>query len=254
MTINVFIQARIGSTRLPGKVLKKIVNKTILELISERVSRIKNIQNVVITTGDVEKNLEVIKEAQRLHINYFAGSEENVLDRFYRASLQYPSDFIIRITADCPLIDFDLINHAIEVFHESNIDILSISRKKTFPHGFEFEIFRKTALETAWNDMLSQFTSYEKFESVFIPPTKYMLEKKKFKNYDLVNNVDLSHIRITLDYPEDFVLIKKIYESLYFKNKNFGLKEILKLFEKEQDLYAINKNYVDNVSSISIEK
>ena len=117
MTINVFIQARIGSTRLPGKVLKKIVNKTILELISERVSRIKNIQNVVITTGDVEKNLEVIKEAQRLHINYFAGSEENVLDRFYRASLQYPSDFIIRITADCPLIDFDLINHEIGRAH-----------------------------------------------------------------------------------------------------------------------------------------
>lgn len=251
---HVYIQARIGSKRFPKKILKKILKKSIIELIIERVQRIENIDKIIVVTGPKEKNLELIKKVSQLGIEIFCGSEENVLDRFYKASNKYKSKNIIRITADCPLLDFNLINQGFKIFSEKNVDILSNVRNRTYPHGLDFEIFTNHALKIAWEDSFSQFKNYEKFRDTFIPPTKYMLEKKKFRKIDIENNENFSHIRITLDYKEDFELIKIIYETLYKNNSDFGLNEILSLFQKHPELLKINKKWIESETKLKIEK
>ena len=254
MNIHVFIQARIGSTRLPGKVLNKILEKTVIELTIERARQIKGLTEVIVVTGQKQKNLPLINELEKLQVKYFCGSENNVLDRFYKASLHFQSNVIIRITADCPLIEPDIISKGLDIFQKNDYDILSVNRFRTFPHGINFEIFNKDALEKSWKETLETFSSYEIFENTFIPPTKYMLEKKKFKNYDLKSEEKNAHIRITLDYPEDFELIKKIFESLYIEKKYFSLEQILDFLKTNPELLEINKKYVSLETDLNIEK
>lgn len=251
---HVFIQARIGSKRLPGKVLKKICDKSVIELVVERARKVSDIDNIIIVTGPKEKNQLLLDESKGLGVDYFCGSEENVLDRFYRASVEFKSDNIVRITADCPLIDFNVINKGLHVFRLNEYDILSNNRIRTYPHGLEFEIFRSDILKNAWTDNLSLYKNYDEFHSTFIPPTKYMLEKKKFKNFDLLNNTNLSDIRVTLDYPEDLELITKIYETLYSKNPSFALDEIVLLLQNNPLLQTINQKYRKHESGLEIEK
>ena len=245
MQIHVFIQARIGSNRLPKKILKKICNKTIIELIVERVNQIEGIDKIFVLTGPKNKNLELIKEVKRLGISYYCGKEENILDRFYNGAKEFKSDIIIRVTGDSPLIDPKLISKGLDIFKESNCDVLSINRFKTFPYGINFEIFSINALEQSWKDISKKY-SQEEFEKMFIPPTKHMLENKKFENYDLKNDEDLSSIRITLDYLEDLQLIEKLFEEFYSKNKYFDFKNIVDYLNKNPELNKLNKKYVHN--------
>jgi len=254
MKNHIFVQARLGSSRLPGKVLKKILGKTIIELIFERLQKVEGIDEIFLVTGTKDKNKPIIEESKKLSLEYFCGNEDNILDRFYKASLQFNSDNIIRITADCPLIDFNIISKGKRVFEEVNCDILSIVRKITFPHGFDFEIFKQDSLKKAWEDNLNKFSNKNEFFNSFIPPTKYMLEKKKFKNYDLTHAENLSHIRLTLDYQEDFELISKIYENLYEKNPFFSMDEILNFLNNNQYLLAINRKYAKYDHWLDIEK
>ena len=242
---HVFVQARLSSTRLPGKIMKKILNKTIIELVIERLYKVENIDKVVVVTGTKEKNLELINEIKRLGLDYFCGNEENVLDRFYKASNEFSPDNIIRVTADCPLIDFNIISRALETFAKSEYDILSNNRIKSYPHGFEFEIFKKEALHRAWNELSKKYAKNE-FEQIFVNPTQYMLQTQGFKNYDLVHTQNLSHLRLTLDYPEDLKLITLIYELLYHVNRYFTLNDILVLIQNNPSLLNINKRYADN--------
>ncbi len=254
MKTQIFVQARLGSTRLPGKVLHKICGKSIIQIIFERLQKVQNIDDIFLVTGTKESNHLLVNESEKLNLKYFCGSEENVLDRFYKASNEFNSENIIRITADCPLIDFNILNHGLEIYEKINCDILSIVRKRTFPHGFDFEIFRRKSLEESWKDNLSKYSNETEFLNTFIPPTKYMLEKKKFKNYDLVNKEDLSHIRLTLDYPEDFIVISKIYETLYKKNKYFTMNDILNFLNNNKKILDLNRKYINLNHELDIEK
>jgi len=251
MTIDVYIQASMFSERLPGKVLKKILNKSILELIVERVKQIKNFDRIILVTGPKEKNKLLLKEAQKLKIYYFTGSEKNILDRFYQASKKFNTDIIIRCTADNPLIDFNLINTGLEIFLKNNFDILGVDRKRTFPLGLNFQIFTKKALETAWKD--NQDIHKGNFDKIFIPPTRYMLEKRKFKNYTIISKKDYSDIRLTLDYQEDLEMISMIYQKLYPHNKKFGLPEILDFIKKNPKILQINAKHSKKIPPIKIQ-
>ncbi len=239
-----YIQARLGSKRLPRKVLKKIQDKTIFEIILERLSFIKNKNEIFLLTGEEEENTELIDEAKRLSIEYFSGSENNVLDRFKQASDIFQSDTITRITADCPLIDFEIIENGLKIFNSEKLDILSNNKIKTFPHGLDFEVFKKSALDKAWKNTYNEFLDKQVFFSTFIPPTKYMLEEEKFIHYNLKNEEDASHIRITLDYPEDFLVIKSIFDGLYPQNHKFVLKDIIEYVNKNPKILEINKKYL----------
>ena len=111
----IFIQARVNSTRYPRKILKKIDEKTILEIILDRIRNIKNINKIILVTGIKEKNNELVDEARKLGLDVFCGDEENILDRFYHAAKKFQPDNIIRITGDCPLIDSRIINQGLEI-------------------------------------------------------------------------------------------------------------------------------------------
>jgi spore coat polysaccharide biosynthesis protein SpsF len=254
MNTHIFLQARINSSRLPSKIMKKIMGKTVIELTIERISQIKDITEIIVVTGPKEKNTELIKEIERLGIKYFCGNEENILDRFYKASLNFKSDIIIRITADCPLISSEIIDKGLKKFKNNNYDVLSNNRIRTFPHGMNFEIFNKKSLELAWKNVRKGFSTIEKFESEFIPPTKYLLEKKQFNNFDMISKENNSQVRITLDYLEDFKLIEKIFKSLYKNNEYFSLKKILHFLNNNPKLLEINKKYVLTKNTFEIEK
>lgn len=241
----IFLQVRIGSSRLPEKALLKIRGKTMVELIIERLRKVKDIDKIILVTGKKKINAPLIEETKRLGIDYFQGSEENVLDRFYRASLKFRPDNIIRIGGDCPLIDFNLINKGLKIFKKGNYDILSNCRVRTFPQGLDFEIFTTQALKLSWQEHFKEFKNKkEEFDKTFINPTNYLRKGKKFKNKDLINNLDLSGIRIVLDYKEDFQLIKKIYENLYQENKYFSTKEILNFLKVNPNLLKLNQKYI----------
>ena len=164
MKNHVFIQAHLASKRLPGKVLKKICGKSIVELIAERAYNIKNIDEIILVTGSIEKNKSLVDEVKKIKLSYYCGNEENVLDRFYQASKEFNSDRIIRITGDCPLIDFNIINIGMSIFNRNTYDILSNNRIRTYPLGLNFEIFSKNALQKSWKEVLKDYENEEIFQ------------------------------------------------------------------------------------------
>ena len=238
---DVFIQARLNSTRFPKKILKTISNKTILQIIVERAKQIENIDKIVLVTGPEKLNSELFQEADRLGMQVFFGDEENVLDRFFQAGECYKPDNIIRITGDCPLLDFELISKGIDVFNsDEKIDLLTNTKKITYPHGFDFEIFTKRSLDKAWKE-ITENSKYHKKE--FINPVDYIMNSGKFNIFNLENIVDQSHIRLTLDYQEDLIMISEIYEKLISNNNYFTSDEIIVFLEKNPHLLKINEKY-----------
>ncbi len=231
MSTNLYIQAREGSTRLHGKVLKKLCNKTIIQILFERMFKVKNIKKIILITGSEIKNKNIIEECKRIHLDYFCGNEINLLDRFYNASLYFPSENIIRITADNPFTDYDLINKGLKLFTKGDYDILSNNRIKTYPLGLNFEIFTTKALQLAWKNTLYNFKNTV-FLKTEIPPTKYLLSDKNIKNYDFIHDKDLSKIALTIDTPQDFEMLSNIFESIYSNNHFFTLKDIMKYYNK----------------------
>ncbi len=244
MKNHVYLQARVFSERLPSKVLKKICGKTIIELIVERVQKIEKIDKIILVTGSEQQNKQLIEKFQKLNLDYFCGNEINVLDRFYNASNHFNSDNIIRITCDNPLVDYRIINQGLKIFLKKDVDILSNDRIPTFPYGLNFEIFKKSILHQSWKEMKENFSNEKDFFSKPLSPVLHMLQSNEFKNYDFLNDDDLSHIRLTIDYPDDFKLVSKIFEHFYKTNTDFGLDEIISFFNKQPDLALINKNHV----------
>jgi spore coat polysaccharide biosynthesis protein SpsF (cytidylyltransferase family) len=239
--VGIVIQARMGSTRLPGKVMMKIRNKTIIEIIVERLKGIKNVDKIILATSKNAENNILEREAERLDIDCFRGSEENVLDRFYGVVQKFNLDIVVRVTGDCPLIDIGIIEEALEFFEEKKADIVSNTNKRTYPHGLDFEIFTRKSLEKAWRAEKERLGS--NFDEVFVNPTEYIKKSGNFKHVNILYKKDLSGIRITLDYPEDFEVIKKVYEKLSIYKKDFGLKEIEKLNRTNPEIFEINNKF-----------
>jgi len=254
MKNQIYLQARLGSTRLPNKVLMKICNKSIIEFMVERLSSVSGIEKIVLVTGSKEINNLLIDEAKKLGIDFFCGSQENILDRFHGASLVFKPDRIIRVTGDCPLIDPHLIKKGLQIFDSNNFDILSNVRKRTYPDGLDFEILTNSVLTKIWNDKINEFKNKQEFYNAPLHPTKYLLENNELRHYDLLCDKDLSDIRLTLDYPEDYALLSIIIEKLYPHNKLFGLEDIMRFIENNKDILNINKQYIKTDYGIQIKK
>ena len=240
MTIQIFIQARLDSKRLPKKILKTILNKTVLEHIVIQSRKIKNIDNVILVTGSKEKNQLLIEKAQQIGIETFSGNDENILDRFYNASKKFNPTTIIRLTGDNPLIDYQIINHALEVFAENEPDILSVNRVHSFPKGINFEIFSLNALKKSWEQTVKNF-DHSEFSHKFINPVNNLLESPSFVNYDFISKKKYPEIRLTMDYKEDFEFISKIYEGI--NSKNITLDNIVDFLNKHPKTNEINSQY-----------
>ncbi|MDC0159310.1 hypothetical protein OAJ55_01330 [Candidatus Nitrosopelagicus sp.] len=243
MKFHIYLQARVNSQRLPKKILKKINGKTIFEILVKRLELISN-SEIFLITGSSLLNNELINEAKKLNITYFSGDENNILNRFFNASKKFSSENIIRITGDCPLIDFELINDAIKLFNQKNIDLLLNYIPRTYPHGFDFEIFTAKALNNSRNQIFSQFNDKDLFLSTFINPVKHMINSKDIVQYKLKSNTNNSHIRLTMDYEDDLRLISSIYQKLHKNNPNFNSSDILNLLKLEPNLLDINKSFI----------
>ncbi|ALB44528.1 cytidylyltransferase domain-containing protein [Clostridium beijerinckii] len=236
MNVVCIMQARIGSTRLPGKILKKICGKTVLEHDIDRLKRVGNVKKIIIATTILEKDSIVVKEANRLGITYYRGSEEDVLSRYYYAAKENNADIVVRVTSDCPLIDSEVTEKIIQHYLDNieKYDYVSNTIDRTYPRGLDTEVFSFKALEAAFNEAKSK--SDREHVTPYIWRNNNLFKVEQYKN-----NVNYSELRWTLDTKEDFELINRIYKILYLDEKyNFNMNDILKLYKKYPELYTIN--------------
>lgn len=236
MHVVCIIQTRMGSTRLPGKVLKKICGKTVLEHCINRLKRVENINEIIIATTTLEKDNVIVAEANRLGVKYYRGSEDNVLSRYYYAAKENNADIVVRVTSDCPLIDSEVTQKVIQYFIDNKYDFVSNTIKRTYPRGLDTEVFSLNALEKAFNEAVLDRDK----EHV----TPYIWDNTNiFKLGYFINDVDYSYLRWTLDTTEDFELINKIYDYLYEGKVNeFNMNDILKVYVEHPELRKINEN------------
>jgi len=238
MNVVCIIQARIGSTRLSGKVLKRICGKTVLEHDIDRLKRVKNINKIVIATTTLEKDNVIVEEADRLKVAYFRGSEEDVLSRYYYATKENNADIVVRVTSDCPLIDSEVTEKIIQYYLDNSekYDYTSNTIDRTYPRGLDTEVFSFKALERAFNEAESQRDREHVTPYIWGNPNLFKLAQYK-------NDVDYSALRWTLDTIEDFELINKIYTILYSeKGNNFSMKDIIELYKEYPELKEINEH------------
>lgn len=232
--IAIILQARMGSTRLPGKVLKPINNHPLLWYTITRLKKVKHECMIILATTDGEKDKELIKFAQSMKIKTFAGSENDVLDRFYQAAKLFKPDIIIRITGDCPLIDPVVIDKCIDVFLSGKYDYVSNAHPPTYPDGLDTEILSMKVLEKIWT------IAKKKSEREHVTPYIYT-HPDEFKIFNVVNEKDLSSYRLTVDEQEDFELIATIIQ--HFGNKDFSTNEVIDFLEEHKKLLEINKKF-----------
>lgn len=235
MRIISIIQARMNATRLPGKVLLDICGKTLLEHIIERVKQSRFIDSLVLATTSNPRDRALIELARQIGINSYAGSEDDVLDRFYQAARLFGAEVIVRITADDPFKDPQVIDKIVDYFLKHRLDYASNTIKPTYPEGLDVEVFSFAALEKAWR----QASKPSEREHV----TPYIWNHPEiFKLANIENAVDLSRLRWTLDYEEDLQFAREIYKRLYRGNV-FLMSDILALLKKEPELEKINQGF-----------
>lgn len=232
------IQARMSSTRLPGKVLKEICGIPMLKIQIERIKRCKFIDKIVVATTTKKNDDVVIELCNKLSISTFRGSENNVLGRFFEAANHYKSDIIIRLTSDCPLIDPKLIDNIVEYYcdNKDNYDYVSNGIIQTYPRGMDTEVFDYNTLKKTFE------RSKEKFEKEHVTPFIYD-PKNGFKLYNYCSVTNLSNYRLTVDTIEDFMLVEEIFSSLYIeKGYSFDLFDIIEYLNKNPELVKRNAN------------
>ena len=231
------VQARMGSTRLPGKVMMDICGKSVLLHIIDRLKACELLDDIVIATTISDKDDVIFNAVSNYNksIGLFRGSEENVLERYYLTAKKANAGIIVRITSDDPLIDPFVIDDLIGEFMNDNCDYVSNSLNKTFPLGLDAEVFSFNALERAYHNASH---AYER-EHV----TPYIIENPdQFKLLNVANNIDLSHLRWTLDTKEDFEFINAVYKRIYPKKQLFLMDDVLELLEHEPELIDINRH------------
>lgn len=230
MNVVAIIQARVGSTRLPGKVLRPLAGKSMLAQVVQRTQWSRRISKTVVATTDCPADDAIASLCDDLQISYFRGSEVDVLDRYYQAAKKFQSDAVVRITSDCPLIDPGIVDDAVAAFQERQpgLDYLTTFQ---FPRGLDTEVFSFSALGQAWREDTNP--AWREHVAVFI-----YRNPNRFQIGELRCTRDLSHLRWTVDTPEDFELVGKIYE--YFGHNRFSWLEALAAVEAHPDWSNLN--------------
>lgn len=224
------IQARMQSTRLPKKVLLPLAGKTILENVVDRVRQAKTIGQVIVATSTEGADNAIAELCEEKGIQYFRGSHEDVLDRFYQTAKQFRAEHICRITADCPLIDPVVIDEAVEAYKKGGYDYVSNSHPiATYPDGFDTWIFSFAALEKSWQEA--------KLPSEREHVTSYIWNHPEiFKNFNIKNKNDLSEYRLTIDEERDYEVLKIIVKQV----KDLTMENIVKFLDEHKEVKKIN--------------
>lgn len=237
MRIGAIIQARMGSTRLPEKILKELNGKCILEHIIKRVlDSGVDICIVATTTNKIDDTVQTFCDEHNFIC--FRGSEDNVLERYYQVAKENKLDVIVRITADDPLKDSKIIRKAIDILLDGNYDYVSNTIKPTYPEGIDVEAFTFKTLEKAYKEA--------KLPSEKEHVTPYIWKNREiFNTYNFENEVDLSYMRWTLDTEDDYIFIKNIYSNFVGK-ENFSMQEVLEYIKDNPKILEINQGHIRN--------
>lgn len=235
LKIGAIIQARTGSARLPGKVLMNIAGRPMLWHLIERLKYSQKIDDIVLAIPDTKKNDELENFAKDNNVNYFRGSEEDVLSRYYEATKKFECDVIVRITSDCPLVDPKIVDKVVKKHLCSGADYTANILKRTYPKGLDVEVLNFKALEKSFEEAKGQ--RYREHVTLYIRE-----HPEKFKRVSVENKKDFSHFRWTVDEKEDLEFVREIYKRLHKREKIFLMAEIIKVLEKEPKLLEINEN------------
>lgn len=231
------VQARLGSTRFPNKVLRPILGRPMIELLLQRLAQSKRIDQILLATSDDPRNDPLAAQVDRLGYPVYRGSEDDVLDRYYQAAKPYQPEAVVRITGDCPLIDPQLVDAVIAAFQTSGADYLSNTSPPTYPDGLDTEVFTFAALESARREATQ---AYQR-EHV----TPYIRETGHFQVAGFSHTQDHSAERWTVDEPEDFAVIARVFEHFY-PRLDFTWLEVLDLRRDQPALFADNQHLIRN--------
>ena len=241
MKIVAIVQARMGSTRLPNKVMKLIDGVPMIELLLSRLSKSKEINQIIVATSIDERNMPLVVHVQKLGFACEQGSENDVLDRFVNAAKAYQADIVVRITGDCPLVDAELVDEVIRAFRVANVDYFSNVVPPTYPDGLDIEVFTYKALEHA---LQSTDKAYD-HEHV----TPYLRESGFYKTASLQNREDLSALRWTVDEPADLTVIEKVFNH-FRPSIHFTWLDVLSLQRKSPEIFNTNQHIIRNDGAV----
>jgi spore coat polysaccharide biosynthesis protein SpsF len=235
MKVVIIVQARMGSSRLPGKVMMDVQGKPILSHVIDRCKAMKLANEVVIATTDKPKDDVIANLANSEGVQVFRGSENDVLSRYYGAAVMSKADVVVRITSDCPIIDPGISNSVIGHFleHIDSYDYCCNWMIPSYPKGLDTEVFTFRALEQA------QLEATKDYDREHVTP--YIHDNEQlFRVKVLQNDTDYSDYRWTLDYPEDFEFITRVNEHLYRPDRIFSFEDVLRLVAEYPEIAAIN--------------
>ena len=237
MKVLAIIQARMGSTRFPNKVMKLIEGIPMIELLLKRLAKAKEIDQIVVATSTDKCNLPLVDHVRQLGYVCERGSENDVLDRYLQSAKKHNADIVVRITGDCPLIDPSLVDEVVCGFKSTNVDYFSNTDPPTYPDGLDIEVFTFKALMQASKE------TFDKFDREHVTP--YIRKSNKFKKGSLSYSQDLSSLRWTVDELPDFILVEKIFQHFYPRT-DFTWNEVLTLQSKQSELLSINQHLIRN--------
>ncbi|AJD92136.1 acylneuraminate cytidylyltransferase [Jeotgalibacillus malaysiensis] len=235
MKTAVIIQARMGSTRLSGKVMKELKGASVLSHVITRVRQAALVDEVIIATTTLDRDDVIEEEAKKNNALVFRGSEHDVLSRYYLAAKEYQIDIIVRVTSDCPVIDPHVIDDLVSQFEKGSNEVVTNAgpdaSQRTFPRGLDTEVFSFQMLEEAF------LNAKETYQREHVTP--YIYEHSDHIHYVQAGKDESRH-RWTLDTEEDLALMVEIYDRLFQGTHDFYLRELLQLFEQEPSLAQIN--------------
>ncbi|MCR4336944.1 MAG: glycosyltransferase family protein [Candidatus Omnitrophica bacterium] len=231
------IQSRMGSSRLPGKVLLPLADKPVLEHVIRRVQQAKTIQDVILATTEKDEDTPLVELAIRCGAKVYRGSENDVLDRYYQAAQKFKAKTVVRITADCPVIDPKLIDQIVTQYFQVKVDYCSNTLVETFPNGEDIEVFSSQALEKAWKE--ARLSSEREHVTPYLKKNK-----EQFKVISFEGKSNLSDKRWTLDEDKDYRFLQILFDHLYVKNPYFGMDEILKFLKDHPEAEQINAQII----------
>lgn len=233
MKITAIVQARMGSTRLPGKVLMNLGGKTVLARVVDRLRRATLVNEIVIATTDSAADDAIVRECGRLRVSSFRGSENDVLDRYYQAALQTTAEGIVRVTSDCPLIDPEIADETIRSFLDLRPDYASNALQRTYPRGLDTEVMTRNALACAWREAKLPYQRAHVTPYLYENPSRFDILAVK-------GRVDYSDHRWTLDTPQDLAFIRAVYDRLD-NDDSFNWRDALLVLQREPELVELNR-------------
>ena len=253
------IQARSGSSRLPGKVMMEILGRPLLLRMIERVQRAKLVGTIVIATTTEAGDDIIEKLCETEGLLCYRGSRDDLLDRHYQAGKLYGADAVVKIPSDCPLIDPKVIDKVLKYYLDNDFDFVSNLHPATYPDGNDVEVMSWSSIEKAWREATLTLEREHTTPYIWENPNLF-----KIGNVAWETGLDYSMTdRWTIDYPEDFTFIKTIYEQLYPVNPAFDLEDIIHLTRQNPDIFSINnkyagvnwyRNHLDELKTITEDK